>query len=100
SVAAILTAVGSPSATSSAKLGPEITPTGDGQRDATTMCGRATPDAVVGSSTKPLPSQTSGASVSPRSAATNSSSAAMGVATGTSDAPAIVDFNSALMEMP
>ena len=55
-------AVGRPRATSSAKLGPEITPTGDGHIGATMRCASATPGGSA-AATKPLLSQTSGARV-------------------------------------
>src|SRR5262249_7171620 len=87
SVAATLSAVGSPRATSSAKLGPETTPTGAGHSGSTARCGSFTPG-LAAVETKPLHSQTSGAELSLRAASTTSTSAASGVVITTSDASA------------
>ena len=92
SVAATATAVGSPRATSSAKLGPEMMPTGAGQRGASTWCASPTPAgsaAEAGTRSRPFDNQTSGARA-PAAARPSaiSGSAAMGLATISSFAAA------------
>ena len=89
SVAATLTAVGSARATSSAKLGPEITPTGAGHIGATTRCASATPGGSA-AATKPFaqPDERR-ACVCARKACTIPVSAPTGVATTISEAPAV-----------
>ena len=87
-VAATVSAVGSPRATSSAKLGPETTPTGARQRGAMRWCASATP--ALDARDEPLrqPDERRDARRPPTGVRTTSVSPATGVATTTRPARA------------
>jgi hypothetical protein len=89
SVAAATSAVGSARATSPAKLGPDTTPTGAGQRGAMSRCASAASSPPDPAWTKPFDSHMSGARTpAPASAPAIASSAFAGVATSTTSARA------------